>query len=352
VLPSAGLVTIAIEAWSWTLKNRNGYSDGQQARRWIVTAPPLSGVTVERFDLEVVKAFVRWLETPPESTETKATPAVLSAGSRKNLFTILSRWASQATWDGLLQGNPCASLPRARRPPPNLKDRTVMPWVKTDEELHELMAALLPALGLALWLGNRSGLRLGETFGLRLGDVAEIEKGWIRVCRSFAGPIKESKRGEWATKWVLATADAPAVVGPWILARRSLGAGDDDLLFVPEKKPVGVARGAPLKARTRNSGWGGYLPHTVNAIWRSVQKATGFRGTWRDATRHSFASRHIMAGESVEAVSRALNHASVDTTRKNYEQVLRIKYPEGLRSSGAAPPVVVSDATKKLFGLK
>lgn len=45
-----------------------------------------------------------------------------------------------------------------------------------------------------------------------------------------------------------------------------------------------------------------------------------------------------MAGESVEAVSRALNHASVETTRKNYEHVLRIKYPEGLRAGTESEP--------------
>jgi len=337
VAPGAGLVVNSIEAWSWTLKNRNGYSDGQQARKHLVTAEPLKGVTLDRFDLGVVKGVVTWLETVD-----------LSPGSRKNLFTILSRWASQATWDGLLQGNPCASLPRARRPPPNARDRTTMPWVKTDEELAQLMAALPQPLALALWIGNRSGLRLGETFGLRLSDVAELDHGWIRVCRSFGGPIKESKRGEWATKWVPATMDAPKVLGRWILARRSLGAGDDDLLFVPSKAKAGAF------TRKRNAGWPGFLPHTVNSVWRRVQKETGFAGTWRDATRHSFASRHIMAGQPIEAVSRALNHASVDTTRKNYEHVIRIKYPEGLRAAGegAAPPVTVSDDVKKLFGLR
>lgn len=106
--PTAGLVTMAIEAWSRTLTNRNGKSDGEQARRWLVTAPPLQVVTLDQFDVDRVHSVVAWLETID-----------LAAGSRRNLFTLLSRWASWAAsvrGGRLIHANPCRLLGRDDKP--------------------------------------------------------------------------------------------------------------------------------------------------------------------------------------------------------------------------------------------
>ncbi|MEP6652077.1 MAG: site-specific integrase [Myxococcales bacterium] len=304
------LVTTCIETWSHTLKNRNRVSDGQQARKHLVSSAALV-VPLDQFSIRTVKAFVRELAA-----------STLGGGSQKRLFGLLARWCSWAVGEELIAGNPCRDLPWGQRPVYDRGDPTAKPWVQTDKELAKLMGALPRPLDLALWLGNRSGLRLGETFGLRLSDLADTSKGYIRVARSFGGPLKESKAGHARVKHPPIQPDVAEKLNQLASERRAAGGGRDDLLFVP------------LEPGKRQTDWKGYLPHTVNAVWRTVQTATGFRGTWKDATRHSFASRNIVAGVSVHAVSHALGHSSVAVTEKNYAHIIRVVYPEGLLASG------------------
>lgn len=300
------LVTTSIDGWSYGIKNRNRVSDGQQARKWLVTSPALT-VPMGEFSLKTVKAYVDELHT-----------TTLGGGSQRRMLTLLGRWAAWAVGEELIPTNHVKSLPRDRKPVYDRGDPTTKPWVQTDNELAKLMASLPEGLRLPLLLGNRSGLRLGETFGLRLSDLEDVDKGYVRVAKSFGGPLKESKPGLPKVKHPPIQPDVAAKLMELAVARRLAGAGPEDLLFVPS------APGA------RQRPWRGYLPHTVNAAWRQVRKATGFTGTWKDATRHSFSTRNIIAGVSVHAVSHALGHASVITTERNYAHVIRVVYPDGL----------------------
>jgi len=313
VVPVGTLVTTSIETWSHTLTNRNAVTDGQQVRKHLVKSPALT-VALEDFGLGTVKAYVAELAA-----------SKMSGGSQRRMFTYLGRWCSWAVGEELIAGNPCRDLPWKQRPVYDRGDPTAKPWVEDDATLARLMGALPYPLDLALWLGNRTGLRLGETFGLRLSDLTGLhdKQPTIRVARSFAGPMKESKHGEWRVKYVPAPSDTAKVLGKLIAARKAVG-GPDSLLFVPET----------TAGRSTNDDWAGFLPHTINALWRQVQATTGFKGTWKDATRHSFATRNIMAGVSVSAVSHALGHASVTTTERNYAHVIKYVAPAELHAPG------------------
>lgn len=165
-VPGEQLVISSIEGWSHKLTNRAKVSDGQQARKHLVTSKALA-VPLSAFGIPAVKAFVLELEN-----------GKLGGGSQRRLFTLLARWGSWAVGEELIGSNPCRDLP-----PPVYErtDPTTRPWVKTEAELAALQAALPPGLRLPLWLGYRSGLRLGETFGLRLSDLEDVDRGYIRV---------------------------------------------------------------------------------------------------------------------------------------------------------------------------
>lgn len=306
--PSNDLVTVSIEGWSRTLKNRRAVSDGQQARKWLVPSAALTA-PMDQFALKTVKAFLR---------EMGGTD--LGGGSQRRVLGLLSRWASWAVGEELIASNPCRDLPLTHRPVYDRGDPTTKPWIHTDEELSSIMGLLPYPINIALWLGNRSGLRLGETFGLRISDLADVNKGYIRVAKSFGGPLKESKPGLTKVKHPPIQSDVAAALLKLAVERRDAGAGMDDLLFVP-----------PSLSQFRKGAWPGYKADQVNKIfWRKVRRAIGWPGTWKDATRHSFASRNIIAGVSVHAVSHALGHSSVAVTEKNYAHIIRVVYPHGL----------------------
>ena len=54
--------------------------------------------------------------------------------------------------------------------------------------------------------------------------------------------------------------------------------------------------------------------------------------TWYEATRHSFVSRNLAEGASLDEVSAAVGHSSPPVTRRYYDHFVRKSFSDGLRS--------------------
>jgi len=135
-----------------------------------------------------------------------------------------------------------------------------------------------------------------------MGDVADLQAGAIRVARSYVGPLKEDRHADGRVKYAPAPRDLPALLGPWIERRRAEGAGPGDLVF---------------PARDGRYPFG---KDEVGYQWRKVRAALGLPRalTFHRAGRHSFASRGLAAGASIDEISLALGHSSVALTQARY----------------------------------
>ena len=224
--------------------------------------------------------------------------------------------------------NPVRQIPIGRRPHRAVK--TDIPWIQDDVVVRKLISELPTPVNIMFYLGNQSGLRTGEICGLRLSDLAFLNEGAIRVRFSYKGPLKEDKAGKGKMKWVPAAIDIPAVVGPWLLKRQSEGAGPEDLVF------------------PRSSGKPGCWSDTlVSRAWREVVVSNPdlqLDLTWYQATRHSFVSRNLSRGASLDEVSAAIGHSSPGVTRRYYDHFIRKTFSDGMRTGLGLTPATAEGA--------
>jgi integrase len=241
---------------------------------------------------------------------------------------LLSRFFAWAIERGHAEVNPVRMIPQGKRPQGAQKSDG--PWLQDEAQFRALFAALPEPVNLIFWLGYRSGMRPGEAAGVTLGDFAWLHEGVIRVGHSYGGPLKEDRRAVGKVKWVPASADAGAVIGPWLERRRAEGATDSDLVF--------PYRGG--SDRPRRTGWAGYKKEHLQSLWEAARAAVGIELTIYQATRHSFVSRHLSAGVPLEEVSAAIGHAQVTTTRRFYDHYVRRSYSDAIRgvATGSTPP--------------
>jgi integrase len=208
--------------------------------------------------------------------------------------------------------------------------------------------ALPEPVNLMFYIGHTSGLRLGEICGLRIADVALfLDDGMIRSSHSYDGPLKEDKRAVGKSKLVPAAADAETTIRPWLDRRLVEDAQSDDSLFPNRMKPRG-------KLDPRRPPPGYFQQEYVDAIWSRTLIKLGYtkpgdsvqrRGrklkldpetgaplpvlflSFYEATRHSFASRLLEAGNSIDEVSHALNHSSTAVRERHYAHWKRTATP-------------------------
>jgi integrase len=285
-----------LKKWALSLGNRS--ADIDRGRIDLHVLPRWRAVRLVDVTLASVTA---WLDDLAEGD--------LLAGSRRHLLGLLSRFLSWAQQRGFAERNVVRDLPPGSRPRPVPPAPESIPWVKTDDQALAIMRALPAPFGAIFFVGNRSGARLGEILALRLSDLAEIDLGEIRI--RFAGEdgigwVKEAKHGPKTKYAPISAADARAVLGPIIAARRAAGAGPEAFVFVD-------ADGDRIDR------------HAVAYAWRKMAKGVGlppglnfYRGT-----RHSAASRALASGASVGEISMALGHANVATTERYYLHVQR-----------------------------
>lgn len=280
-----------MERWTAALRNRAARNDKWRIDRHLV--PRFGALRIVELTLAVVMV---WLDE-------LAAAAAMKASSQRGLLTLLSRFCSWAVDRGYLQANPCKAIPSGRRP--QAAQRTDVPWIADDALVVRALELLPEPIRYLFFLGNRCGLRTGEAAGVRMSDLMDMDRGTIRVRFSYLGPLKEDKSGAGKTKYVPAPIDCTDVLGPWWARRDSEGAAPEDLVF-------------PREGRFT------FRKEHAEYHWRRAREALGLPTmTWYQATRHSFASRNLAAGVSMDEVSQAMGHSSVAITQKHYAHFVR-----------------------------
>jgi integrase len=277
----------------------------------------------------------------------------LSDGSIRHNLNLVSRVFAFGIGRNLVPGsvNPARQIPTGKRPSGRIKKD--MPWINDDATVRALVHGLPEPINLMFYIGNQSGLRTGEVCGLRLSDLDHLDDDHaIRVRFSYAGPLKEDKHGEGKTKYAPAPADARDVLGPWLERRKAEGAGPEDLLFVTPKSdrwPGGAMYSKAVIEDAWNAATGRKLDEDGGKAKPKAEGKTGpqakdrpaplvkvdKRLTWYAGTRHSFVSRSLSRGASLDVVSSAVGHSSPEVTKKYYDHLVRKTFaPESPLTQG------------------
>ncbi|MCC6750687.1 MAG: site-specific integrase [Deltaproteobacteria bacterium] len=287
-----------METWAKSITNRNAEDDRRRLRKHLLPKfgkRKLADITMA--------ALLDWIDEQRQQVDADGERELAEASIRHNL-NLLSRFFSWAVERGHVAVNPVRQIPQGRRP--QQAQKRDVPWLDDDSLVRKLMNALPEPVDLMFYLGNRSGLRTGETVALRMSDLGYLADGVIRVRFSYDGPLKEDKRNTGKMKWVPAADDAEAVLGSWLAMRKAAGAGPEDLVFPCDK---------------RDGSW--YRKEFVEHCWEKVAPGLGVTLTWYEATRHTFTSRALSGGASLDEVSAALGHSSPVVTKRYYDHFVR-----------------------------
>lgn len=296
-----------MDTWAASLVNRNAADDRRRLTKHL--RPVFERKRLAEITLAAV---MNWIDAQRRWEDARTKKRLSEASIRHNL-NLLSRFFSWAIERGHCAINPVRQIPQGRRP--QQAQKRDVPWLKDDAMVRRLIHALPEPVGLMFYIGNRSGLRTGEIVALRMADLEFLHEGIIRARYSYDGPLKEDKKGTGKMKWVPAAEDALRVLGPVLARRRAQGAGPEDLVF---------------PCPNRDGSW--YRKEFIEACWEAATKKLEVDLTWYEATRHSFTSRNLEAGASLDEVSAALGHSSPVVTKRYYDHFIRKSFSSGLRA--------------------
>jgi integrase len=324
-------VGVLLGEWRDQLTNRAAYQDGKVINRDLI--PEFKGLTIKDATLPVVIAWMRKIKASDMAPQTQ-----------RHRLGLLSRFFSWAIVRGIADTNPVRMIPQRERPA--AKRLAEAPCLEDDSMVPKLMAELGPNLGLIFYLARFSGMREGEAAGLRIADLDTLGRGYIVVRGSFSGPLKEDRKGTGTWKKVPAPADAVKVLQAHLKRRKRMGAKSEDLVF-PYQRP---ATKRPGRKRTSEwAAWAGFHPKEIRSKWRVAARRLGLPDdlTFYGATRHTWATKSLLAGASLEEVSRALGHATTEITKRTYIHIVRERFSPALRQGLGGNPPARGNAAKR-----
>lgn len=225
----------------------------------------------------------------------------LETKSVRNCVGLLSAVLNRATADSAISSNPLAPIKLKSVLPKKKKadDDDIDPF--NDEEISAILNHCRTPEERALWqFAFASGLRTGELIAIKWGDIDEI-RGMIRikdnVVSADVGTVeKDTKTGT--------VRDVPILPGAAeaITTMRPLSRISGQYIFL---HPVTRQRWRDDQQMRKGS-------------WQPTLLRAGVRYRYPYQTRHTFASRLLMAGEPELLVAKLLGHATVEMVRRNY----------------------------------
>jgi integrase len=312
-----------MDEWLAGLANRNAADDRSRFRLHVRS----EFADADLDDLQTIAPIMAWIDRQRRDGK-------LSDASIRHNLNLLSRFFSWAVERGHTQINPVRMIPVGKRP--QQAQKRDLPWLNDDATVVELMAALPEPINLMFYLGNRSGLRTGELAGLRMSDLGYLKDGLIRIRYSYDGPLKEDKGEVGKMKWGPAPDDAGEFLTVWLKRRKLQGAGPEDLAFPAPPSPNSKRKGK----------WPGFRKEFIEDCWdEAVEKVNKEHAeeakepdkaprpldlTWYQATRHSFVTRNLEAGVSLDEVSAAIGHSSPVVTKRYYDHHVRKTFSAGI----------------------
>lgn len=128
--------------------------------------------------------------------------------------------------------------------------------------------------------------------------------------------------------------DCAEFLGPWLEQRKAQGAGPEDRVF-----PCARRKGLCYRKEYIEACWEDAAPKHVGArevlLKKKGDKIANEKKpkmTWYQATRHSFVSRHLSGGASLDEVSAAVGHSSPVVTKRFYDHYVRRSFSPKLRA--------------------
>jgi integrase len=323
-----------LDEFSASLTNRNADDDKSRLERHL--KPRFARMRISEIDLAAVMKWIDEMKAGKarvfDREKDRRVRAKLSGASMRQNVNLLSRFFSWAVERGYASVNPVRLIPQGKRP--TQAQKRDQPWLEDDAIVRKLFGKLREPVHLMFYLGNRSGLRLGELCGLRISDLAFLEKGVVRVRYQYDGEfLKEDKRSEGKIKWVPAPADADVVLADWLTARETAGAGPEDLLFANPHRG-----GRSYQKLFIERAWEEAITALNEEAKKENPKAQDLDLTFYQATRHSFVSRTLFKGASLEEVSAAVGHSSPEVTKRYYDHFVRQSFSPGLREGLGITP--------------
>jgi integrase len=252
--------------------------------RWrLHVAPAFGDLRPGDVDAATLRAFI----------EEKLAAGLISTTVR-NCMALLSSLFTDLIEQGLVERNPVAMLSRAvKRLYRRAHDPRTTPFLERMEDIDRLRSALVEPVRTMFSVGVMSGLRSGELAALEWSDLRS-DLRVIHVQRRLRnGKINTPKSGHGR---VVPTSPAlREVLAAW-KERTGGGVG-------PVFKPPGDAKYIDMGGRTFRSAW-----------QAGLERAGIPRMKFYCATRHTYASQWVMAGNSIEKLSKLLGHSSVVVT--------------------------------------
>jgi len=287
--------TLDTLAKPWLERRAKTHRDAKGARcRWKLHLGPVFGkLRPHQVDAGKLRAFIEQKLAEGQSPT--------SVG---HFVRHLSTFYADIIEGGHCAINPVASLPRStRRLYKSIYDTTSTPFLERTEDIRRVFLALPEPINVAFAVGALGGLRTGEVLGLSWTDI-DLEGRRIHVKQQMQdGKLCRLKDDE-PRVIPLQTPLAP------ILAAYRLKMGGEGLLFTPACPGRGGRPDLGSEATFVR----------CQTLHRHLRKALTDCGlpliTWYSATRHTFASQWVLAGNPIEVLSKVMGHSSVVVTER------------------------------------
>jgi integrase len=287
--------TLDTLAKPWLERRERTHRDARAARyRWKLHLGPAFGhLRPHEVDAGKLRAFVE-----------KKLAEGLSPTSVGHFVRHLSTFYADIIEGGHCPINPVANLPRStRRLYRSIYDTASTPFLETVAAIRRIFLALAEPFNVMFAVGALAGLRTGEVLGLSWADV-DLEGRRIHVRQQMQHGRLCRLKDDDPRIVPLQTSLAP------ILAGWKLKTGGEGLLF----KPACPTRGGRPDLGTEPSF---IRPQTLHKhLRRALDKCELPQITWYHATRHTFASQWVLAGNSIEVLSKVMGHCSVVVTER------------------------------------
>jgi integrase len=223
----------------------------------------------------------------------------LSPATVRLLMRLVSTLYSDLIDDGIATKNPARMLPKKTRAliRPTY-DPKKTPFVERKKDIARIYQALPGPFNVAFAISALAGLRPGEVRALKWANV-DLERRRMYVRESVNGPTKDSR-------------EAPIVPGLHELLvawRKKNPASFNDLVCPPSFGVLGRAAPGPRRK---------YLgEHRMTSlIKKACTKLKLPEVTFYEAGRHTFASRWVLNGGSIEKLREILGHSTVLVTER------------------------------------
>jgi integrase len=212
----------------------------------------------------------------------------LNPATVKHCVSLLSSLFTDLHEQGLVEANPIAMLTRATRKlfAPTY-DVSSTPFLSRQEDIERLFKALESPYAEIFALSSGAGLRPAEAYGLAWADV-DMEARTMRIHQQIQrGRLVNSTKTGKARLVPISTSLAP------VLAAWRLKTGGQGLVFKGLRTPY-------------------IVPSTVHDSLRVALVACGLPKelTLYQCGRHTYASRWVMNGGSMELLAKILGHSS------------------------------------------